>query len=100
MSSPLTISQLQSLAHDTAKTKGFWSTNRPLGVSLCLIHSEISEALEADRQGRFSKIGEELADAMIRIADLAEHMHINLQDEIERKMTKNMSRPHKHGKAY
>lgn len=39
--------------HENAAAKGFWDKERNLGEMLCLIHSEISEAMEADREGKY-----------------------------------------------
>ena len=92
-------------AHKTAVEHGFYNHVHEDRDGICvpskiaLIHSELSEALEDDRIGS-SKIGEELADAVIRIADLAEYLKIDLEKEIERKMKINEKRPFKHGKLY
>lgn len=42
----------------------------------------------------------ELADAVIRIADLCGHLGIDLDAVIEMKMAYNESRPYKHGKKF
>ena len=65
-------------------------------TALCLIHSEVSEALEAYRHGQ--EIGEELADIVIRVFHLSQVMKIDIEKEILLKMEKNRSRPYKHGK--
>lgn len=44
--------------------------------------------------------GDELADAMIRLMDLAEGTGVNLEKHIELKLRYNKLRPHKHGKNY
>lgn len=98
MYEPLRVSALVVLAHDYAKRKGFWPKGRNLGEHLCLIHSEVSEALEALREDK--PMDEELADIMIRVADLAGYLHIDLELAIRRKMDFNETRPHKHGKAF
>ena len=66
---------------------------------LCLIHSEISEAMEGHRKGlrddklpHRSMIEVELADAVIRIADLAGALGLDLGAAIAEKMTFNASR--------
>lgn len=66
-------------------------------AALCLIHSEISEALECYRDDR--PLGEELADVIIRALDLSAKLDIDIGHEIERKMEKNKSRQFKHGRA-
>lgn len=39
--------------HENAAAKGFWDKERNLGEMLCLVHSEISEAMEADREDKY-----------------------------------------------
>jgi NTP pyrophosphatase (non-canonical NTP hydrolase) len=122
----MTITDLQNKAFGNALRHGFHHKDQNLGEQLCLIHGEISEALEADRIGRradlqryhdfvakkpessawafktFVKdsIEDELADAVIRIADLAGYLGIDLEGHIKAKMKYNESRPSLHGKRY
>lgn len=86
--------------HNSAKDKGFWDATRPIPEMLCLIHSEISEALEADRDGDGEMLAEELADAVIRIFDMACGLGINIGEEIAKKHQKNLDRPRLHGRRY
>lgn len=96
--------------HHTAKSKGFWEdgVERNNGEMLCLIHSEISEALEALRHGNppddkvpeFTGVETELADAVIRIMDLAHARGWRVAQAIEAKMKFNTGRPYKHGKEF
>ena len=67
---------------------------------LCLIHSEVSEAMEGHRKGlqddklpHRSMLEVELADAVIRIADLAGAMNLDLGGAIAEKLTFNSTRP-------
>lgn len=67
---------------------------------LCLTHSEISEAMEGHRKGlqddklpHRSMIEVELADAVIRIADLAGALGLDLGGAIAEKMEFNTHRP-------
>ena len=67
---------------------------------LCLIHSEISEAMEGHRKGLFDdklphrlQIEVELADAVIRIADLAGALGLDLGGAIAEKIRFNEHRP-------
>ncbi len=68
---------------------------------LCLIHSEISEALEAYRNGIKAGdkgcIGEELADAVIRIFHFAYLFNIDIIAEVDKKHKTNIDRPFRHG---
>ena len=122
------ISELQTRAHDHAANKGFWddfdaaaSKDWPysvnaveaafIGQKLALIHSEVSEALEEVRVGHYDayhKIGDkpeglpsELADIVIRVADLCGALGIDLESTIIEKLNYNSrSRGHKHGKKF
>jgi NTP pyrophosphatase (non-canonical NTP hydrolase) len=119
--------------HDTAVEKGFWDfkeisdiercrTHHSIGnqrirnmivaEKLALVHSEISEALEAVRDTTpthfpvskkippFTNLEEELADAIIRILDLAEFIEADVGGAIVAKLTINKGRPFKHGREF
>jgi len=94
-------------AHATSVRNGF-DKNRNIPESLALIHSEVSEALEADRKDMgeskklfgVSQFTEELADIVIRVMDLAEAEGCYLSGAIVRKMQYNESREHLHGNKY
>ena len=74
---------------------------------LCLMHSEISEALEDVRAGRmelsFDEKGKpigfpsELADVIIRVLDTAEWLGIDMDRMVTVKNEFNETRPYKHG---
>jgi NTP pyrophosphatase (non-canonical NTP hydrolase) len=91
------INQLIKEAHETAKSKGWWDEPKETGTLLALIHSEVSEALEADRKGDQENFEEELADVCIRIFDLCGAKGIDLEKAIVEKMDKNRGRSYKHG---
>ena len=66
---------------------------------LCLIHSEISEGMEGHRKGLMddklphrTMLEVELADALIRICDLAGAMHLDLGGAIAEKLAFNAQR--------
>jgi len=52
----------------------------------------------AVRKGDRQNLGEELADAVIRVADICHQLGINLEKEIAEKMAYNAKRPRKHNK--
>ena len=83
------IRSAQKLAWENKVAKGFNTTDVPL--EFCLLQGEIAEAFEAWRKGR-EDVGEELADVAIYLLSLAEMTGIDLQDQIEAKMTKNAAR--------
>jgi NTP pyrophosphatase (non-canonical NTP hydrolase) len=88
-------------AYMIAQSKGWHDEPRETGTLLALIHSEVSEALEADRKGDADNFSEELADVCIRIFDLCGSRGIDLEAAISKKMEYNKSRTYKHGgKAY
>lgn len=99
---------MQDHVHQTAKSKGFWDESRSDGEAIALIHSEISEALEALRHGNpfdekcpeFLNVEIEFADAIIRIMDLAAARGWDVAGAIVAKAAHNQTRPHKHGKQF
>lgn len=64
---------------------------------IALITSELSEALEAYRKGDKANFAEELADAFIRLLDLAHPLGIDLATEVIEKLEKNRKRGFRHG---
>lgn len=122
------INKLAREIFSNAVAKGFHQDKKNIGEMLALIHSEVSEALEADRKGiacELSSMGldilmsedgslfkteferdvkntfeDELADVMIRVMDMAEYKGINLEAHIQLKMKYNTMREYKHGKKY
>lgn len=98
-SDPVEIRYFAKKAHENAKEKGFWEGDeRNFLEALMLIVSEAGECCEAFRKDKQDKIGEELADIMIRVADLSEGLGIDIQDEITKKMEFNRTRPYKHNR--
>jgi NTP pyrophosphatase (non-canonical NTP hydrolase) len=79
-----------------------------VGERIALIHSEVSEVLEALRDGNppsesiegFSQAEEELADVVIRVMDLAFSQEWRVGEAIIAKHLYNTKRPHKHGKEF
>ncbi|SIS88623.1 nucleoside triphosphate pyrophosphohydrolase family protein [Alicyclobacillus vulcanalis] len=84
--------------HETAVSKGWHETKVPMPIHLALIHSEVSEALEADRKGYGeAKVAEELADVVIRVMDTAAAHGLDLAGALFRKMAINKERAYRHG---
>ena len=105
----MSLNQLANQCHDLARSKGWYDTKRELPELLCLIHSEISEALEEYRQGhdpakvyhhaggKPEGVPIELADAIIRILDLCAHFGIDIDAAVAAKIGYNATRPYRHG---
>lgn len=102
------LKQLTSRIHSDNRAKGFWDEERNLGETLLLVVTEIAEGFEDYRKGKewsdkiphFSPMEEELADALIRIMDLAGGMGFDIWAAVEAKLAYNKTRPHKHGKKF
>ena len=71
--SPPLLRTIVAEAHRISAQKGFWDEhgNRDIYEALCLIHTEVSEAVEALQGGNSNLFLEELADIVIRVFDLA-----------------------------
>lgn len=101
---------MQRKVHASCVEKGFWpedKSQRNVGEAIALIHSELSEGLEGHRKGlqddhiaEFTSLEVELADAVIRILDLAGGLDLRVAEALVAKHGFNQTRPFKHGKRY
>lgn len=115
------LNDLAQTIHETSLSKGFWDKvydHRFLGkkrpepkkdidfmlAKLALVHSEVSEVLEAMRkQMDEEKVVEEIADVLIRLLDFYQGAKTcgwvtsSLDEVYEKKMAKNKERPKMHG---
>lgn len=98
--------QLAAYVHETAVQKGWWEKDRNDFECLCLVHSELSEAVEGLREGNptseklgapFTQVEEEIADVFIRLMDLSHKRGWRVFEAIREKMKYNYGRDYRHG---
>jgi NTP pyrophosphatase (non-canonical NTP hydrolase) len=104
------LNQLANNFHEVAVSKGFWDGEYnydKVGNKLALVHSEVTEVLEAIRKNQGSeKVVEEMADVIIRLLDLyaamQEHGDVTHDIDliIENKNNINKQRAKLHGNKF
>lgn len=104
------LDALSAVLHETAIEKGFWDGTinyDKIGNKLALVHSEVTEVLEAIRKNKGSEeVVEEMADVIIRLLDIYAAMRNSgdlihsLDDILDKKININKERPKLHGNLF
>lgn len=101
----------QEESHAYAMQQGFWDHENSPDIlpelrhcvdseKIALMHSELSEALDALRDGDMDKVAEELMDCMIRIADYCERRNLALNAALNRIRARREGRARLHGRKW
>src|SRR5512135_3876871 len=100
MVEPIGLNQKMLDVRALADGKGFSSDPARIWEMLALIHTEVSEATDAYKKGEpMEHVGEELADAVIRILHLYSALNLDPEQSFQDKMKRNWERPFKYNTA-
>lgn len=118
------LQAMQTEVREVNEANGWFDADRSVGDDVALLHSEVSEALEAYRDHGLEDatigdpvevrswpsgdylgmrppkpegFGSELADVLVRLLDTCERRGVDLAAEFDRKVAYNRTRGHRHG---
>ena len=123
---PAGLNTLSRLIFNRNRIKWDYPEKRNIAEILCLLHSEISEALEADRKERYCPVNikgvlgwgneesflahyketvkgtfeEEMADIFIRLLDLCGNKSIDIENHVKAKLKYTFTSNNTYGKKY
>jgi NTP pyrophosphatase (non-canonical NTP hydrolase) len=92
------LDALAAMLHETAREKGFWDgeySHDKIGNKLALVHSEVTEVLEAIRKSK----GSEQVDVYAAMRNEEQILH-SLDEILDAKINKNKERPRLHGNLF